>query len=125
MDKIFSVRWLIKPLILFFILNHLANADFVGNKNKIKPFLILYFSYVISFVASLSACPDNYQRINNGCYNFSNTASVTTTYTWKDADNFCKSLTSNQSIADGVVTHLIALESQAETIALSFWFKGF
>ena len=39
MDKIFSARWLIKPLILFFILNHLANADFVGNENrKIKPF---------------------------------------------------------------------------------------
>lgn len=40
--------------------------------------------------------------------------------TWKEADNACKQ---NHS-ASQALTHLIAFESLAETIAFSFWFKG-
>ena len=44
-------------------------------------------------------------------------------YTWQDAYNFCNGLITNQLISDGIITHLIAFESQNETIALTLRLK--
>lgn len=74
---------------------------------------------LICFLATLSGCPTGYQRINNGCYFFMNG----TSYDQATAKKMCT--TSYNSTDKTIVTHLLALESLAETIALSYWFKGF
>ena len=66
----------------------------------------------------MSACPNGFQRINNGCYNFTTGISIPAA----NASSVCQSISTNTS---AYVTHLIAFESLAETIALSFWVKGF
>ncbi len=73
-------------------------------------------------------CPNEYQRINNGCYKFVNSS----TATWEIANASCYGTygVSNTSVLEnprfnGTITHLIAFESLAETIAMFFWLKGF
>jgi hypothetical protein len=40
---------------------------------------------------------------------------------WKTADELCR----NYTFTDGTVSHLISFESQAESIAITYWLKGF
>ena len=67
----------------------------------------------------MGSCPANYQRINNGCYNFTENANID----WKTASSICKNLT-DSTPANEYKTHLIAFESLAETIAINFWMRG-
>ncbi|CAF0768657.1 unnamed protein product [Brachionus calyciflorus] len=88
---------------------------------KFPPFIFLIliikdFVKAIEYPATFAECPSGYQRINNGCYMFVNSTAVT----WAEANDSCI----NAYSVSGALTHLIAFESLAETIAFSFWFKG-
>lgn len=67
--------------------------------------------------ATLSGCPVNYQGIANGCYFIMNTTQVDQA----TANSMC---VNNYSATAPVVTHLLAFESLAESIAMLIWLKG-
>ena len=94
-----------------------AKAEFSGNwtfENNKKNFK-MNFMFI---KASLIACPVGFLRINSGCYSFNIMPNKINAIS---ARSLCQNVIPNNT---NISTHLIAFETLAETIALSFWMKG-
>jgi hypothetical protein len=66
-------------------------------------------------------CPDGFSRVSNGCYYFDNS---TNGITWKEASKKCDQIMGNTSTIPPTPTHLLLIDTEAEAVALTFWFKG-
>ena len=82
-------------------------------------FLLLKNTILADYVATLGTCPASFQRINNGCYQFFDL--VADKVNWTTASSRCEALSTQSPL---IRVHLLSLESEAETIAMAFWFKG-
>ena len=95
----------------------MLKQTFLVNCNEINYIFLLNLIFKHSFQVQLSSCPSGFQRINNGCYDFVQNSNVDA----KTASLECKNILQNST----TLSHLIAFETLAETIAISFWMKGF
>ncbi len=66
-----------------------------------------------------SSCPQNYTIVSNGCYYIS-----LNSLNWQDANTFCQSLITSKDKSDGVLTHLLSIDSLTESIILNLYLKN-
>ena len=66
-----------------------------------------------------SSCPQNYSIVSNGCYYVG-----LHLLNWQSAHNTCTNLITPLDQANGVITHLVSIDSLAESISLNIYLKN-
>ncbi len=67
------------------------------------------------------SCPDEFTSILNGCDYFDNSS---TGINWQEASKECAQIMGNTSTIPPIITHLLLIDTKAEAVASTFWFKG-